>query len=204
MDAYYVNKMAAKTELELLEYFHNHQKYVPEAVLAAVNELQKRGRTFTEAELATLEPERQAVRQAAIEEIARNAEAEEETEEVPQLYTPSTILGFSIFFSLLFGGVLLATNIRQIGNRRGSWAVIGFSILYMFIEVVAMYQFKRSSTMSLAFNLVGAFILNYYFWPKYVGVQRAYEAKPIWRPLVISILIVLPIIILLTFFPPQQ
>lgn len=203
MDAYYVNKMAVKTELELLEYFHNHQKYVPAAVLAAVNELQKRGRTFTDAELATLEAERQAVQQAATEEISINAETDE-AEDVPQLYTPSAILGFSIFFSLLFGGLLLATNIRQIGNRRGSWAVIGFSILFMFIEVVAMYQLKRSSTMSLAFNLVGAFILNYYFWPKYVGVQRAYEAKSIWRPLVISILIVLPLIILLNFFPPQQ
>ncbi|QMU30947.1 hypothetical protein [Adhaeribacter radiodurans] len=203
MDAYYVDKMAGKTEVELLEYFQNHQKYVPAAVLAAVNELQKRGRTFTEAELATLEPERQAVKQAALEEASENTEAEE-AEEVPRLYTPSAILGFSVFFSLLFGGILLATNIRQIGNRRGSWAVIGFSLLFMFIEVVVMYQLKRSSTLTVAFNLAGAFILNYYFWPKYVGVQRPYEAKPIWRALLISILIVLPLIVIIALFPPQQ
>ncbi|MDQ3290893.1 MAG: hypothetical protein M3Q05_06335 [Bacteroidota bacterium] len=203
MDEYYVNKMAAKTELELLEYFHNHQKYVPDAVLAAVNELQKRGHSFTEAELATLEPERQAVRQAALEAASRNAEAEE-AEELPRLYSPSAILGFSVFFSLLFGGVLLATNIRQIGNRRGSWAVIGFSLVFMFIEVVVMYKLQRSSTLTLAFNLVGAFILNYYFWPKYVGVLRPYEAKPIWRALLISILIVLPLIVIIALFPPQQ
>ncbi|PSR55256.1 hypothetical protein AHMF7605_17965 [Adhaeribacter arboris] len=203
MDAYYVNKMAAKTEGELLEYFYNHEKYVPAAVLAAVNELQKRGRTFTDTELATLEPERQAVRKAVLEEIAQNAGSEEEAEELPQLYSPTAILGFSIIFNFLFGALLLATNLRQIGNRRGSWVVIGFSLFFMFLAVT-LYQAKHSLSLWAALNMAGAFILNYYFWPKYVGVQRAYEAKPIWRALIISILIVLPLIVLLALFPPQK
>ncbi len=206
MDPYYANKMATKTELELLEYFNNHHKYVPVAVLAAVAELQKRGRLFTEAELATLESERQAIRQAAqAEAAATEAEAEpEETGEVSRLYTPNAIVGFSIFFSLLFGAILLATNIRETNNRRGSWVVIGFSIVYMAVEVT-LFQLYKNSTLTLGLNLIGALILNFYFWPKYIGFGRAYEAKPIWRALLISILIILPLILIVTFFsPPPQ
>lgn len=206
MDPYYANKMAAKTEGELLEYFTNHQKYVPVAVLAAVAELQKRGHSFTEAELATLESERQAVRQATQAEVAAT-EAEAETEEagrVSPLYSPNAIMGFSIFFSLLFGAMLLATNIRETNNRKGSWVVIGFSIVYMALEVV-LFQVYRSSTLTLGLNLIGALILNFYFWPKYIGFERAYEAKPIWRALLISILIILPLILIVSLFPqPPQ
>lgn len=203
MNTYYATKMATKTEAELLEYFHNHGKYVPEAVLAAVTELQNRGRVFTAGELATLEAERQAVKQAA----AAAAVAEEETfaAETPRFYSPGAIFGFSIFFSLIFGAALLATNIRQIGNRKGSWVVVGFSLLYMLLEAVLIWQLNRSSSFSiLAFNLTGAFILNYYFWPKYIGTQLAYEAKPIWRALLISILIILPLLVILALFPPQK
>ncbi len=205
IDPYYANKMAAKTERELLEYFYNHQKYLPVAVLAAVTELQKRGHLFTEADLATLEPERQAVKQAAQTRVA-TTETEDETEEtsaVAQLYTPNAIVGFTIFFSLLFGAMLLATNIRETNNRKGSWVVIGFSIVYMAIEV-ALFQLYRNSTLTLGLNIIGALILNFYFWPKYIGLERAYEAKPIWRALLISILIVLPLILIVSLFPPPQ
>ncbi|QNF32713.1 hypothetical protein HUW51_08205 [Adhaeribacter swui] len=206
MDPYYANKMANKTELELLEYFNNHQKYVPVAVLAAVAELQKRGRTFSETELATLEPERQAVRQAYQAEMAAKAaetDNDEEAEEVSQLYTPNAIVGFSIFFSLLFGAMLLVTNIRELGNRKGSWIVVGFGIAYMALEVV-LFQLYRSSTLTLGLNLIGALILNFYFWPKYIGFNQGYEAKPIWRALLISILIVLPLIIIASLLPQPE
>lgn len=204
MDAYYATKMAAKSELELLEYFNNHDKYVPEAVLAAVAELQKRGRTFTEAELATLEPERQAVQQMAAATATTQTEAEVEPLELPVLYTPGAILGFSIFFSLIFGAALLAINVRQIGNRRAGWTIIGFSLAYMFLEVVFLYQMGSYSGMTVPLNLIGALILNFYFWPKYIGFQQPYEAKPIWRALLISILIVLPLLVMVALYPPQQ
>ena len=206
MDAYYAAKMAKKTEAELLEYFLNHHKYVAEAVLAAVKELQNRGRTFTDAELATVESERQAVAQAAIMVAATSEEASVADEEValPRLYSPGAIFGFSIFFSLIFGAALLATNIRATGNRRGSWIVVGFSVAYMFLEALVVWQLNRSSSMSLAFNLAGAFILNYYFWPKYLGTQPDYEPKPIWRALIISVLIVLPVLVIMMLFGPQK
>jgi hypothetical protein len=204
MDAYYAAKMAKKTEAELLEYFLNHHKYVAEAVLAAVKELQNRGRAFTEAELATVEPERRAVEQAAVAATSEETSLVDEEVELPRLYSPGAIFGFSIFFSLIFGAALLATNIRTTGNRRGSWIVVGFSVAYMFLEALVVWQLNRSSSMSLAFNLAGAFILNYYFWPKYIGTQLDYEAKPIWRALIISVLIVLPVLVIMMLFGPQK
>ena len=205
MDPYYANKMAKKTELELLEYFNNHQKYVPVAVLAAVAELQKRGHLFTEAELAILEPERQVVQQATqAEAVAREPEAEnEETGEVSRLYTPNAIVGFTIFFSLIFGAMLLATNIRETNNRRGSWVVIGFSVAYMAVEVI-LFQLYQSVMLTMVMKLIGALILNFYFWPKYIGLERDYEAKPIWRALLISILIILPLIIIVSLLPQPK
>ena len=206
MDPYYATKMAAKTDAALFEYFHNHGKYVPEAVLAAVAELQNRGCVFSAAELATLEPERQAVRQAAA--ITAAVPDEEDiipATAAPRFYSPGAIFGFSFFFSSIFGAVLLATNIRQTGNRKGGWVVVGFSLLFMLLEGVLFWQLKQSSNWPiLAFNVMGAFILNYYFWPKYLGLQLTYEAKPIWRALLISILIMLSLLAVLGLLSPQR
>lgn len=212
MEAYYANKMATKKESELLEYFLNHDKYVAEAVLAAVEELQNRGRAFTAAELATLETERQVVKQAAAA-IAAD-EAASDLPETPPLYSTAAIFAFSIFFNPIFGAALLAANLRQLGNRKGSWVVVGFSLAYMFIEVIVIYLLRGSlqpgnganipNSISVPFNVIGAFILNYYFWPKYIGAQRAYESKPIWRALLISILIVLPLLVMMMLFTPAK
>jgi hypothetical protein len=38
-------------------------------------------------------------------------------------------------------------------------------------------------------SFAGAFVLNKYFWTKYIGEETKYRAKAIWTPLIIGLVI---------------
>ena len=46
--------MHQKSEEGLMDYLNNFQRYVPDAISAAVEELKSRGKNFTEAELEAI------------------------------------------------------------------------------------------------------------------------------------------------------
>jgi hypothetical protein len=130
-------------------------------------------------------------------------EPEESQEEIieedhVEIYSKNAIRGFSIFFSPLFGGMLLYRNLRVAGYKSGARMVILFSILYTLISILIVSNFINSSGASLAINIIGAFILSDYFFPKYFP-DDDYYPKPIWTALGISLLILLVLFLLLYY-----
>jgi len=123
---------------------------------------------------------------------------EEGQEEHVEIYSKMAIRGFSIFFSPLFGGVLLYRNLRAAGYKKGAGVVLLFSVLYMLASIIIVSNFINSSGASLAINIVGAFILSDYFFPKYFP-DDDYYPKPIWTALGISLLIVLVLVLSLYY-----
>lgn len=119
-------------------------------------------------------------------------------EEHVEIYSKTAIRGFSIFFSPLFGGVLLYRNLRVAGYKNGARIVILFSILYTLVSIIIVSNFINSSGASLAINIIGAFILSDYFFPKYFP-DNDYYPKPIWTALGISLLILLGLFLLLYY-----
>lgn len=193
--------MSKKSEKELMDYLINFKKYTPDAITAAVDELKGRGKNFTEQELIEIK-----------EKIDASAKSEKEEDSLwgndslkanivtdpnaPLLYSKGTIRGFCVLFTTIFGAVLLATNIY---DTKKKWTVIGFGIAYTGLTIVLANIIPTNTFWVLLLNTVGGLGLTTTFWDKYVGKETKYRAKPIWKPLIISIIITIPFILALIY-----
>jgi hypothetical protein len=108
----------------------------------------------------------------------------------PLLYSRQVINIFSILFSLLFGGILLAINLKTVNNKKGILPVILFSLAYSLLTIFIISLIPgHNSSLTLIFNLLGAIVLYNYFWVKYIGARFKYRTKSFWIPLIIGVLL---------------
>lgn len=109
--------------------------------------------------------------------------------EAPLYYTPAAIWGFSVFFTVIFGAVLLSSNLT---DKKSKWTVIGIGLLYTVLAVAVLNVLPRNTLLTTVVNGCGAFMLTSLYWNKYIGKGTKFRAKPIWKPLIISIAITIP------------
>lgn len=120
----------------------------------------------------------------------------EEPESLPPIYSSKAVLAFSVIFSTIFGGVLLMQNLRDIGKKRAANEVLIFSIVYTLAIMVLVSSIRhKTNSLSIILNVAGGFILTEHFFKRYIPDQNNYGKKAIWKPLIISILIIIPIIL---------
>ena len=193
--------MAEKSEDGLADYLHNFKRYTPDAIKAAVDELKSRGRNFSEDEL----------REINIKiENRKSAEDEEDTlfasdawkksvvtdPNAPLLYSKGAIRAFSLVFSTIFGAVLLSSNID---DNKKKWIVIGFGVLYTALTIVIVNLIPSNTIYVLLLNTAGGLGLTSTFWDKFVGKDTKYRSKPIWKPLIISLVITIPFLLAIIY-----
>ena len=143
-------------------------------------------------------------------------EFEETEEQQPEeqrvaIYSKWAILGFSVFFSPIVGGILLMLNLRSVGLKREGTSVLLFAIAYRIIagillgsiiklpsgeNALAMLTDTRFMMYSLVLDIIGGGILAEYFFKKYFPATN-YEYKSIIRPLLILFLIIITLSLLL-------
>jgi len=111
---------------------------------------------------------------------------------LPPLYSARAIRLFSVLFTVVFGGVLLYQNLRDVGNRGAARKVLLFSFIYTLVAIAIVYNLPQSTPLTLGINVGGGYVLAGYFIPKYLPDSPAHPAKKIWKPLLISVLIALP------------
>ena len=122
----------------------------------------------------------------------------ENNEDVIKIYSRSAIMGFSVFFTTVFGGVLLMQNFKDIGNKKMANTVLIFSILYTALSaVIILSAAPMGSSLTIVMNIIGGVILNEFFFRKYFSTGQELKHKKIWKPLIISLIITLPFIIAL-------
>ncbi len=118
----------------------------------------------------------------------------------PKLYSKRAIRVFSILFSTLAGGFLLRQNLKDIGNDKVAHNVITFSIIYTLGTIIVNYYFsKEAGAIALLLNIIGSFILNEYFFHDFIGDSNNYGKKPIWKPLIICLLITSVVILIVIY-----
>lgn len=119
---------------------------------------------------------------------------------LPKIYSKKTILGFSIFLSTLFGGVLLYQNLIDAKKKKEAYIVLGISILLTIITI-AIVNIPEEPKSPLAYlcGLGGGSLLSYYFVPKYFPNEEEYPKKPIWKPLIIALIIVVIFVTLIVY-----
>ena len=188
--------MKSKSDEDLEKCSADIVKYTPEAIKAAIAEMQQRGRSFTENEIknySDIIAEKEAEEKKEPETQSANWKKNQVTDpDAPLYYSKQAIYGFSIFFGVIFGAVLLSLNLK--GNSKAKWLVIGFAILFTAFELSILSNFERTSSLTLVFNLTGGWALYAFFWDRFVGKETVYRVKPVWKPLIISALIMIPII----------
>lgn len=118
----------------------------------------------------------------------------------PKIYSKRVIFGFSILFSTIFGGVLLMQNLRDVDRKKEANLVLLVSILYTaLVMVLATTNAQHNSTLTWLMNAIGGSILCEYFFRKNFPDENRYGKKKIWKPLLISVLIIAPFLLLAVY-----
>jgi hypothetical protein len=66
-----------------------------------------------------------------------------------------------------------------------------FTVGYVFLGEFIPHS---STSLSLIFNAAGVTIMYQLFWNRHIGKNTKYRAKPIWIPLIIGIILMVPLI----------
>src|SRR4051812_11319180 len=78
--------------------------------------------------------------------------------EAPAFYSPRAIWAFSIFFTVIFGAVLLSFNLA---NKREKWIVIGIGTAYTIVAITLINLLPSTSVgITIGLNAAGAYILT--------------------------------------------
>lgn len=111
--------------------------------------------------------------------------------QLPKIYSKKVILGFSIFLSTLFGGVLLFQNLLSINKKKEAYIVLGISVIITILSgVIVSIPENPKSSLAYLCGVVGGSILSYYFVPMYFPNEEQYPRKAIWKPLMVAVIIV--------------
>ena len=126
---------------------------------------------------------------------------EREQNEIPKFYSKKAILGFSIFFSPIFGGILLMQNLKEIGMKKEAKTVLNTSIILTVLPfLLAWLMEKEVSTYTFLVNLIGGLVLSEFYFGLYIPKEQIFESKKIWKPLLISLMITIPLLALAIYF----
>ena len=198
--------MSSKSEDGLMDYLTNFNKYTPDAITAAVDELKRRGKSFTDEDLIDIKSKIETRKKAESEDdelfVQKSWKDEGVTDpNAPLLYSKATVRFFSTFFSVIFGAVLLAHNIT---DPKKKWIVIGFGTIYTALTIFTFNLIPSDIQIQFLYlialvNAGGGLGLTTTFWDKFVGKEIKYRAKPPWIPLTISFAITLPIVLIIIY-----
>src|ERR1035437_5617584 len=191
MSTYFEELMIKRSDAELMEYINNFDKYTPEALIVVVNELKSRGHSISDEELRMInnkiEKCKKNEEEEKIEKASKSLRKNVVTDpDAPLLYSQVAVLMFSTLFTTIFGAILLALNIK---DTKKKLKVIGIGILFTTFAVLIGNLVPHPTSFITLTNGAGGYLLVSEFWNKYIGSGTKYRTKPVWIPLIISVVI---------------
>ena len=194
MDLKFNVTASAKSDAELLDTIENRQKYLPETIEASVAELQYRNHPFTDEELKVITEDVEAHRQNANSRGQRSGLFTNdykkniiEDPDAPAFYSRRVVYIFAFLFSTLFGSILLAININKTDKPARMLWVLLFGVVYTAFEIIVGESMHSGNSPGIFLSLIGALILESFFWNRFIGNGTFYRARPIWVPLIIGL-----------------
>ena len=187
----YSQTMAKKSDTALALVLEEKHKYTEEAIQAVIWELENRN--IIEKDSVIQNPSvlvsETVVKEGEQDNLLKNSSSEEE-EVPPILFSKRAIRGFTIFFSTLFGVVLLMHNLKKMNKRKARMEVLFFGIFYTFFTMILLSYLPTTLFITLLFNGIGYVVLTEYFWNKSLGKNVEYQKEQITKPVIISLSIV--------------
>ncbi len=120
----------------------------------------------------------------------------DDIDETPTLYSDKVIYVFSVLFSVIAGGILLARNLKEVDRKDGIPHVLAFSVLYTFLSSYFLYVVKIGLLGTVVLAIIGSMVLNSYYWNAYIGKGITYYRKNYQKALMIVLLILIPLFFL--------
>ena len=195
----FTQNMLKKSNAELENILEDKKTYTDEAIQAVIWELENRN--IIEKGSITHNPvilEKDVLFEEKELDTAYH-EASSEATVFPILYSKRAIQGFTIFFSTLFGAVLLMSNLKKMNKPKARVEVLVFGICYTFLTIILLDYLPKTFFLTILFNLVGYAILVEYYWNKNLGKELLHQKKQISKPLIISFAI-LVLLVFLQFY----
>lgn len=187
---------AARSNEELQERIDNREKYLPETVEASLDELQFRGVEFSDEELKVIAEDMQARRDLAVSKpdsyglfSDRDKNNFIEDPDAPLLFSRRAIYGFSVFFSVVFGSIMLAINVSKTAGKGKAVLVVLFGLVYTVVTILIAETLKLNSGLGVVISLLGAVLIETLFWNRFIGNATLYRKRPIWVPLAIAVVL---------------
>jgi hypothetical protein len=180
---------------QLREYITKPENYQNDAILAAIWELEHR-RPLRKDEIA-LEAEISGRAGNSEVSIPNTSISEFKIEEskIPSLYSVRSIHVFSVLFSVLAGGILMAINFSRTTQKAEAIKVLGFSVGYTFISILILaIPGTQSPVISLILNLLGAYLIYELFWKRVLGNEFRFKKQQVWTTLIIALIIISPLV----------
>ncbi len=115
---------------------------------------------------------------------------------LPVLNSKRAIQGFTIFFTTIFGAVLLMYNLKEMNKLKERNQVLIFGIVFTILSAILLNYLPKMIFTTLLFNLIGYAVLIEFFWKNNIEKELEYAKKEVWKPLTISIIIVLLLLFL--------
>ena len=197
---HFTNTMSKKSNAELDAIIHDKSKYTDEAIQAVIWELENRELLEKDEIIVEKTSLEEALENSVSENVDEKSESSFEEFEKPVLYSKMAILGFTFFFSPIFGAVLLMSNLKAVNKPVARLQVLFFAIGYTVLSVFVLNYFPRTYFTTFIFNIIGYAILTEFFWNKTLGKNLQFIKKPVSKPLLISLLII-SFLVFLQFLP---
>ncbi|WP_010520379.1 hypothetical protein [Aquimarina agarivorans] len=181
------------TTVELKKIITQKELYHDEARVAAFLELKNQGillNSEEESELQKLTSNLKVSDQKAQSKKKEGQKPEINNPlETPSLYSPTAVLGFTILFSVIFGGILMFLNLRTLNKKSTALKVLFATIGFMLIGGLVAQWSEMNQWVIMLVNVIGGIVLIEFFWKKYIGNTSNFNRKSILKPAVISLLV---------------
>jgi hypothetical protein len=180
MNKSFIDKISKMDRFELLELYNKTTIYRVDALQTIESELQKRELDFEAHDYAYL-------KSLENEENPLEPNLLSDEEAAVSLYSRSAVFGFSIFFSTIFGSILLMINLRRLGEKRKGFEILLLGIAYAVLSSVLVDLAGANLVLSLVLNVLGGYLMSTYFWAKYIGLEFSHKKQSILIPLILGI-----------------
>lgn len=187
-DVIYPLVVARMSDEDVLDALRQQEKYVDEMLLALLDAVDKRQLPFPEALALRAEIQARAIPEPEPEPLVE----EVVVEELPVLYSQTAILAFTIFFTPLFGGILLAMNVNRI-KKSLTWQVVAISVALTMAVGLANWFIPQDNFMLILVPIAAGFILSELVWNRFIGKGVPYMHRKVLVPLIIALAITLPL-----------
>jgi hypothetical protein len=106
----------------------------------------------------------------------------------PKFYSKNAIAIWTTILSPFLGCILFSYNLKAVGKGK-------FAILFIIVGIFWNLGFRKLTASFIPYpilqlliaNLMGSLLLTFYFWNKLLGDDTEYDARPVWKPVLIFV-----------------